>query len=266
MIGNIIAGITSYVTPPFSPSDLTGLKAWYDAADTATITVSGTAVTQWNDKSTSGYNLTQGTAVNRPTSGVTTLNSKNVITFDGGDALVNTTKANWTWLHNGDDYLMVAAVKFTATSNPNTLNILFDTHNVDTSLLGASFFFDDRSGSSQTDALRHRVGVNVVSNDQQNALPTPNDYEVIGLLADPNNATAANRSYITFDGTTWNNNTDSGSVSASNANQNFHLGNFSGLTLGVNGGIAEVVFVVGADATTANRTKLIDYMKDKWAI
>jgi len=74
----------------FSPLDLSPVL-WLDASDTSTITEVGGAVSQWDDKSGNGYNVTQGTAANQPTSGTRTLNSLNVIDFDGSDLLVKTT-------------------------------------------------------------------------------------------------------------------------------------------------------------------------------
>jgi hypothetical protein len=44
-----------------------GYQAWYDAADTGTFTIVSNRVSQWDDKSANGFNLTQGTAGDRPT-------------------------------------------------------------------------------------------------------------------------------------------------------------------------------------------------------
>jgi hypothetical protein len=62
---------------------------WLDAADTSTITASGSPskVSQWNDKSGNGRNVAQATGANQPTTGATTQNSLNVLDFDGGDVL-----------------------------------------------------------------------------------------------------------------------------------------------------------------------------------
>ena len=49
---------------------------WLDAADASTITESGGAVSQWDDKSGNGRHVTQGTPENRPTYNVTGLNGK----------------------------------------------------------------------------------------------------------------------------------------------------------------------------------------------
>ena len=68
----------------FSPLDL-GPVLWLDASDTSTITESGGVVSQWDDKSGNGYDVTQGTAAAQPSSGTRTLNSLNVIDFGGND-------------------------------------------------------------------------------------------------------------------------------------------------------------------------------------
>lgn len=74
----------------FSPLSLSPFL-WLDASDTATITNAGAgAVSQWNDKSGNARHMTQGTSGNRPLTGTTTQNSKNVIVFDGTDDFLAT--------------------------------------------------------------------------------------------------------------------------------------------------------------------------------
>ena len=65
---------------PWTPADIS-TAAWYDAADTGTITPGSGAVSQWNDKSGNGKHATQGTAGARPTSGTRTIGGKNIIEF-----------------------------------------------------------------------------------------------------------------------------------------------------------------------------------------
>jgi len=67
---------------PFSPLDVSGLVLWLDASDAATITQSSGAVSQWNDKSGNSNHATQAIGVSQPTTGTTTINSKNTIYFD----------------------------------------------------------------------------------------------------------------------------------------------------------------------------------------
>jgi len=59
----------------WDPSFIT-TALWLDAADDSTITESGGAVSQWDDKSGNGRHVTQGTPANRPTYNATGLNGK----------------------------------------------------------------------------------------------------------------------------------------------------------------------------------------------
>lgn len=76
----------------FSPLHLAP-ALWLDAADTATITASDGAVSQWDDKSGNGRHVTQGVAAAQPRIGTRTVNNLNVVDFDGGDVLTGTTTA-----------------------------------------------------------------------------------------------------------------------------------------------------------------------------
>ena len=68
----------------WSPAEIT-TALWLDAADASTITESGGAVSQWNDKSGSNRHAVQSTLTNKPTSYSASLNSLNVIRYDATD-------------------------------------------------------------------------------------------------------------------------------------------------------------------------------------
>ena len=51
----------------FSPTSISNCALWLDGADSSSFTLSGSAVTQWNDKSGNGGHATQSTSGNRPT-------------------------------------------------------------------------------------------------------------------------------------------------------------------------------------------------------
>lgn len=74
--------VPHYPSGGFAPTDISGLVAWYDASNAASITHVAGAVSQWNDLSGNGYHLKQGTGSLQPTTG-TTLNGLNSITFNG---------------------------------------------------------------------------------------------------------------------------------------------------------------------------------------
>jgi hypothetical protein len=64
-----------------------GASWWLDAADPATRTVSGTAVSEWRDKSGNGRHAGQGTATAQPAVAAAAMHGLDVIRFDGSDRL-----------------------------------------------------------------------------------------------------------------------------------------------------------------------------------
>jgi hypothetical protein len=64
----------------FNPKSISGLYAWYDAADATTIT-QATGVSAWADKSGNGRTCSQATGANQPAYVLAGQNGKNVIDF-----------------------------------------------------------------------------------------------------------------------------------------------------------------------------------------
>jgi len=79
----------------WTPAEIT-TTAWFDASDTSTITHSSGSVSQWDDKSGNDNDVIQSTGSNQPTTGTRTINSLNVLDFDGDNRLLrdNTDVAN----------------------------------------------------------------------------------------------------------------------------------------------------------------------------
>jgi len=69
----------------FSPTKIDDLSLWLDANDPSSIIESAGAVSQWSDKSGTGNHLTQLTGSMQPTTGVNSLNDRNVIFFNGAN-------------------------------------------------------------------------------------------------------------------------------------------------------------------------------------
>lgn len=59
------------------------LALWLDAEDVSTITLNGSTVSQWSDKSGNSRHFTQATAASQPTYNATVLGGKPALTFDG---------------------------------------------------------------------------------------------------------------------------------------------------------------------------------------
>lgn len=270
---SLLGIIASSRLQAWTPATLTGLKAWYDAADTATISVTGNAVTQWNDKSANAYNVTQGTGAKQPQSGTTTLNGKNVIAFDGGDRLAAATAADWKFLHDGTNCLVGIVVKWASSSDTNQAFTALATNSLDdTTFTGAGFGMDDRNAASLNNALRTTItkgigGQYVALSDSNNAI-TSDIAQVLTYLTDADNGTAADRiaAYVGT-GSALKNNSASNAVSTSNPSYALNIGwNQNESYSGITGFIAEVVIASGADAVDANRVLLRDYLSTKWGV
>lgn len=256
-------GLRTFVTP--SPIPTTNLKAWYDAADTATISLSGSNVTQWDDKSGNGYHLTQGNNSLRPQSGTLTINSKNVLDFDSGkvDTLCASTASDWTFMSN---------------TSGSTLFVVWD---MDAQPISdAPWVFTTRGGSVgngpgylcrvltnyATSHAINNTGNNIVVNDSSSVSAT-NTPVVWCIKSDPNNGTTADKSAIFKNsGSAEKNNTTTGSVSTDTPVQALRVGDYTDSgTLGFDGQLAEVIIYSGILSGT-DTTTVIDYLKSKWGI
>ena len=139
----------------FTPPKLTSLSWWVDAADTSKITNVSNAVSQWSDKSGSGWHLSQATSTLRPATNLTTRNGLNVITFDGvDDILTNTSNAlfqnlaGFSW--------------FVTFQNVNT-NISRIVHKVAVTGVNNRAGFSSRRVTTKYEALARRVDADALS-------------------------------------------------------------------------------------------------------
>ena len=87
---------------------------WLDADDATTITLNGSTVSQWNDKSGNSRHAVQVTAGKQPTRVLSGLNSKTILRFNGAnDGSIMTTTWNLTDSHS----IFLVAKKSTQTSD-----------------------------------------------------------------------------------------------------------------------------------------------------
>lgn len=254
--------------PNFDPSSLNGLELWLDASDSSTITATGSPlkVSQWNDKSGNARHVTQATGTAQPSSGVNTQNGLNVLTFDGGDWLQVATASDFTVLHNGTNYIIAGVVQYTNTFNGMWMG---NTQNNNgergfwlyrTSTNNLSHLVDNGNAVNTTVTNNGNMGIGTVVN-------------VITLLADPDNSTAAERSSLyRNNGSAQKNNVGTTAPSTLAPTARLAIGAAASTSVGGNasfgmtGRIAEVVIVAGSDATETNRLKLLNYLNAKWAV
>ena len=93
----------------FSPRSISGLVAWFDADDVSTFTLSGTAVSEWRDKSGNGYAVSQGTGNNQPAR-TGKVKGRATIEFDGTNDVLFSTDTGIAQAYNGDKSVTVFVV------------------------------------------------------------------------------------------------------------------------------------------------------------
>lgn len=72
----------------WTPANIT-TALWLDADDASTITLNGSTVSQWRDKSGNAKHASQATLANQPAYTINGLNGKSVLTFDGSNDFLN---------------------------------------------------------------------------------------------------------------------------------------------------------------------------------
>lgn len=77
----------------WTPAQLPGVTLWLDADDATTVTLNGSNVSQWRDKSGNDWHMDQAVASDQPAYVTGGLNGKAIIRTDGNDRLDNTTSS-----------------------------------------------------------------------------------------------------------------------------------------------------------------------------
>ena len=262
MIGAISAAASSGAAAPFTPASIANLKAWYDASDTATITASGSAVTQWNDKSGNAYNVTQGTAGQRPVTGTRTQNGLNMIDFQSNDVLLAATAANWTFMNNATGATVFVAAFY---DTDNIERWIYSTSGGTTANVGGSAYVaanDNLAGD-----ITRGVGGTAAASTNSMGVLTDNTAKYFSLKVDGANATAANRLLARINGgAEAGGNVQTSAISTSDPFQPLYIGAYDTAgSNGFNGGICEIIIYSGI-LSSGDITLVNSYLATKWAI
>jgi hypothetical protein len=230
--------ITSGTAPNFLPTSIPGCALWLDAADTTTITKTGSNVTQWNDKSGNGNNATQSTSASQPTSGVSTQNGNNVITFTG------TTK----FMSYGTTNVSASTITVFCIFNNNT----FTPYGEPVEVGPFSFFY--AAPSSNVGIGRKGATDDILSSWSTNGLTTSQYVLYTGTVSVSAN-TVCN---LFFNGKQ----VGASSASSSGGSSSYNVGAVSGNTTG---NIGEVI-VFNSLLTNLQRQTVEGYLAWKWGI
>ncbi len=243
----------SLVQSSFSPLDVAGIAGWWDASDTATLTEISGAVSQWDDKSGLLNHVVQAVANNQPSTGLSTVNGKNVLDFAGGPS------STGDWLQR------------TGMSNPTIQEWFFvvtvasvQANSGIGGLLSAS---NDRGNIRTESGSNRRFRYN-----NSDVIPgAPGDANDLGRLDgqwNPENKTGSVLADLTLpdDTPTRVHCTRGSSITAGGVYDNLRIGGDP-----IGGGrylTMKLAELIGYDQVLSaqDRTDLRDYLKDKWGV
>ena len=150
----------------FNPRQISGLLAWYDAADAATITTA-TGVSAWTDKSGNGYTLRQSIGNNQPATGTRTIGGKNALDFDGSNDILSLGSSPPEYLLNLAASRALTVFVVAGSDSPSGIRRLVSLQRTLKNSNDSGFFLARHSNSSGT--LEIAVGGgDSTSNDQLN--------------------------------------------------------------------------------------------------
>jgi hypothetical protein len=229
----------------YSPTDISELALWLDAADTSTIHQTSGSVSQWDDKSGHSNHVSQATAARQPTTGANTQNGKNVLDFDG-------------------DFLVRKTFTGGALPQPNTIFVVYQHDAIEPVSEVRSFIYD---GGDNTPEKRHVLYLNDSSGGRYYFSGTPTDtgspastgqFYIDALVYD-----SPNSEYYVNGGSALSSSDDTGAQ------------DLNGITLGdvfgqntlypFVGKIAELV-VYGKKLSVAEMNQEGGRLKDKWGL
>lgn len=101
---------------PFNPLDYSPLW-WLDFSDTSTITEASGLVSAVADKSGNGHNVSQSTGANRPYTGTSNINGRNVLSFPSSQSRWLTIPSSLYSATNGNYTLLILSNNRGSTSN-----------------------------------------------------------------------------------------------------------------------------------------------------
>jgi hypothetical protein len=229
----------------FQPTDIAGCTLWLDASDTATITDSGGAVSQWDDLSGSGFDVKQSTGGNKPTTGTTTQNGLNTISVDGDDFMLS-----------DSDFPLTGAAAHTAIYVAKT-----------TSSSSWAWVFSWGNGTTRTQRAHGRT----FGSTELRLAVIGDDYTTGTNLG----TTAYNVASIRYDGSTTANAWLNGSATSTASKTfgaalntgatKFNLARSAPYSQPWTGQVAEIIIYDTALGTT-DREAVEDYLADKWGL
>lgn len=242
-------------TVGFNPSAVSGLRFWIDGSDTATITLNGSRVSQWNDKSGNNYNTTQTNATFQPARNGNYVVFSNNYNVDIPQAAINNT-SNWTLFMVLNPVSQSNWIFVKQWNGVNTFNVLSMSYTTDNTGGGSNSYNQNIHWHSYNQASTFQSGFPAISSTTQ----------LITITASPSNLVFYKDGRILSSNLATSN---FASISNVTGATNFKLGAWeagsyqnSGVT---NFQMGELAFY-NSTVTTSDRLALETYFFEKWGI
>lgn len=234
---------------------------FFDGSDSSRFSLTGSTVNSYTSPEGLIFNGTNASI------SATGFNGGQSVNLASGYLTSTAAASTWNGLHNGTLHSIHLLLRPESVTNTTVYSIL----GTGTASTNVGFFaaYDNRSASSRFNRLSYNMfrgvsGTSVITTNLASAdnFMTANTYQIISILSDPANATAANRSYLRRDeGTALQNNASTGAVSTANASFTLQIGAGGNNVLPFIGGYAAAVILVGADAHSIDlRNRIAGWM------
>jgi hypothetical protein len=275
-----------FVIPRFDPRRIPGLHSWWDAADSASVTLDSGRVSQLSDKSGNGRHLTNTTSGSTQPSYVTAArNGLNVARFVAASnqrLQVASSTATYKFLHDGTVCWWIAVNTFGTVSDPQNAYTLFSTatsSNESGTYTGYDDFNFSANNGFSCQSFRSALGAFTASTTNAgntallsgyNNLLTPNTILISECVFDLSNATAAEKIAFRLNGgSEIKQNVRTNAPSTANSSWNFTVGNGVGGTSTfyspLQGDVCELMFF-SQQPTAAARDLIRRYLGAKWGV
>jgi hypothetical protein len=274
-----------FVIPRFNPREIPGLQAWYDAADSASITLDAGRVSQWSDKSGNARHATNTTSGStQPSYSTAARNGLNVLRFAAASVqrLAVAGAGTFNFLHNGTESWIAAVSVYGTSSNPLASCALFGNNGQSSSNVGSMFYYDDRPytystgnnalltqvtpGGGQTNSIRLLTSDSTAPLSAYNNIATPQAMLVQEAVWHSGNTTASQRLRLRINGgSEIAANEVAGGVTTGNATFTMNIGANGNAGSPMEGDICELMFF-NQLPTAAARDLIRRYLGSKWGV
>lgn len=243
---SLIKNGVSFLDNSWTPARI-ATALWLDASDSSTITLNGSTVSQWSDKSGNNRHVSQATAANQPTYTAGGLNGKPVLTYTGTNFLI---KNNDTFMQNVPAVSAFSVVTYTDyVTSRRAVNITSTSGTGRLILLGTTSAAQSLARRLLTDAFSTSSGAAVAANTpviHGSQLDFVNNSNTVFV-----NGVAGSAASFT-----------SGGGNSEDALTNIQMG--SSLTTQLFLGVMAETVLVNDILSTENRQRLEGYLAWKW--